>query len=116
MRNGGVSLTKANLSGSGVTMFFTGAQNKTVVLADTLSTINLTAPSSSSNGAMEGVLYFPTCSIKWQSQSSGYLGNYTIIVAQYLRIDGSGTNLKIHANYSGLANGSPLSSSVKLSE
>lgn len=146
MRNGGVYLTKANLSGSGVTMFFTGTQNKTVVLADTLSTINLTAPTSSSNGAMEGVLffgdrnsnygalpwcmdiqtngatslegvlYFPTCSIKWQSQSSGYLGNYTIIVAQYLRIDGSGTNLKIHANYSGLANGSPLSSSVKLSE
>lgn len=146
MRNGGVYLTKANLSGSGVTLFFTGTQAKTVVLADTFSTINLTAPTASTNGAMEGVLffadrnanygslpwcmdiqtngatslegvlYFPTCSIKWQSQSTGYLGDYTIIVAQYLRVDGSGTNLKIHANYSGLANGSPLSSSVKLSE
>jgi len=128
-------------------MYFTGTSSGTTILADSISTISLTSPSSSGiNGGMEGVLfytdrtgnysgkpwcmdiqsngttilqgvmYFPTCSVLWQSQSTAYIGNYSIIVAQYLRVDGSGTKLKIHSDYSGLANGSPLSSSIKLSE
>ncbi len=147
VRNGALKLTSAQLIGTGVTLFFTGTSTGTTILADTISTITLSAPTSSgSNGGMEGILfftdrnssyaskpwcmdiqsngtttlqgvmYFPTCSILWQSQSAAYIGAYSIIVAQYLRIDGSQTKLKMHSDYSSLANGSPLSSSVKLSE
>jgi len=147
VKNGTLKLTGAHLTGTGVTMYFTGTSSGTTILADSISTISLTSPSSSGiNGGMEGVLfytdrtgnysgkpwcmdiqsngttilqgvmYFPTCSVLWQSQSTAYIGNYSIIVAQYLRVDGSGTKLKIHSDYSGLANGSPLSSSIKLSE
>lgn len=147
IQNGGLKLTQAHLTGSGVTMFFTGTSSGTTILADTISTISLSAPpASGTNGGMEGVLfftdrtasyaskpwcmdiqsngtttlqgvmYFPTCSVLWQSQSTAYIGAYSIIVAQYLRIDGSGTKLKMHSDYSSLASGSPLSSSIKLSE
>ncbi|MEQ1949769.1 MAG: pilus assembly protein TadG-related protein, partial [Bryobacteraceae bacterium] len=147
LSNGGLKLTSAQIHGTGVTMFFTGTQSTTPILADTISTLDLAAPTSQlSDGTIEGILffvnrntaykglpwcmdiqsngvntlqgalYFPTCSVLWQSKSNAYLGNYTIIIAQYLRVDGSGTKLKIHANYSGQSDGSPLSSSVKLSE
>lgn len=146
LNNGGLFLTQASLTGSGVTIFLTGSQGTTPVLADSVSTMTLSAPTSSAGGAIEGilffldrnsayanlnwgidiqsngvnkfegVLYFPTSGVLWQSQSSASIGNYTIIVAQNLRIDGSGTRLSVNSNYSSLTHGNPLKGSITLAE
>jgi hypothetical protein len=143
LNNGGLFLTGATIRGTAVTLFFTGTQSTTPILLDTVSTANLTAPASGtyqgilffvnrntaykglpwcmdiqSNGTnvLEGALYFPTCSVLWQSQSAAYLGANTVIVAQYLRVDGSGTKLNIHSNFNGYATGGQMQANVKLSE
>lgn len=142
LQDGGIDLEQnSTISGTGVTIYMTGNINQTAVLSNSISTINLKAPTSNGTGTqagsiegvvlflnksasvssswglniqsngqttLEGIVYFPGHPILWESGSTNSIGAYTIIVTPYMRLDGTGTTLKVAADYSSLAHGNPI--------
>ena len=136
--NGNLSVGQAALlTGSGVTIYLTGQ------LYGNTAQLNLSAPTASSAGAIEGivvwstltggpsaqcvrlesntqltltgVVYCPQSQVYIESHSVGYAA-YTQIVAQSLDFRGSTSTLTIHADYSSLLNGNPIKDIAALAE
>jgi Flp pilus assembly protein TadG len=133
---GGLTISGGAVSGSGVTFYLTGNNgngaskvNYGGVTINGGATVNLSAPCSSDNGSIEGMLffqdrsitansnnasvinggsnstftgalYFPTTSLTYNGTSGA--NQYTYLVADWLTISGTTT---IGNNYSCLANG-----------
>lgn len=138
--NGGSTVT-----GSGVTFFFTtggGSSYGQVTISGQVN-VNLTAPTSSANGGipgilmfgsrswvstsqnvningasfakLEGILYFPYTGLIITGQTSAS-GNYLGIVADNVTVNGGATLTAPAPNYSALSGGSPFKAGVTLAQ
>ncbi|MGH7923223.1 MAG: pilus assembly protein TadG-related protein [Candidatus Binatus sp.] len=104
---GAISLngnTQANLSAptsgplAGILFF----QDRTIPISEAASTI-----SGNSSSTFDGAVYFPTTEVTFAGNSSA--NGYSIVVANRLTLSG---NASIGSNYSSLANGSPIRSTI----
>ena len=134
---GGLSISGAvNMTGTGITFYITqgsgysygpvsisGASNSTLTAPTTggLAGIlffqdrTIASPAASgitgaSNDNFVGALYFPTSDLTYSGASNG---QYTILVAKTLKLNGAAT---VGANYSSLPGGSPVRGSALMSE
>jgi hypothetical protein len=131
LNGGGFKVTgSATLTGSGVTFYNTQSSGKTydgIAIGGT-ATVNLTAPTSgtyegmlffqdrsvastassslitgSSTSTYDGAIYFSTTTVSYAGNSSN--SGYTILVGDKVTVNG---NSQFGANYSSLADGSPI--------
>jgi Flp pilus assembly protein TadG len=132
---GGATWSGSTVSGSGVTLFFTsgggGTDSKFIIQSS--STVTISAPNSSSNNSIPGVLVFTdrtwtktsnqdvalmfssiTGDGIWYAPKTGiYVQNCTFAASHYLGIDAnnvytSGTNIQLSNNYTYLTGGNPF--------
>lgn len=137
LAGGGLSVTgNSTLTGSGVTFYDTSAPGYAYGPIDLTGneTANLSAPTSgplegmlffqdrsipvgstgstvtgNSTSTLDGVVYFPTTSLKYTGNSSG--SGYTFLIADTIKITGN-SSMTLGNNYSSLADGSPIKSSA----
>jgi Putative Flp pilus-assembly TadE/G-like len=127
LNGGGLTVgSNADIQGTGVTFYNTGGKSYKGISVQGGNNTFLSAPTSGpfeailffndrtvtgvtnsitggSTAKFEGTLYFPTVPLSFGGGSSSTA--YTLIIADTLKVAGSST---LNANYSGLANGSPI--------
>jgi Flp pilus assembly protein TadG len=136
---------QSNIVGSGVTFFFTkgGGSNYGQVTISGQVNVNLSAPTSTANGGipgilmfgdrnwvstsqnvninggsaakLEGILYFPYTGLILTGQTNCN-GNYLGIVADNVTVNGGATLNAPAPNYSALSGGSPFKAGVTLAQ
>lgn len=125
------------LSGSGVTFYNTGTSSGTYafepVNINATAASTLSAPTSSSGGAIQGILFFSDRSVGVCSENIVYGGTYTgtmYFPSDLLAFGGAGSGYNfyiadeleftqsttVNANYSMLPNGSPIVTGAALAE
>jgi Flp pilus assembly protein TadG len=140
---GGATWSGSTVSGTGVTLFFTsgGGGTDSKFTIENSSTVTISAPTSSSNNSIPGILVFTdrtwtktsnqdialmTSSITgdgiWYAPETGiYVQNCTFAATHYLGIDANnvytdGTNIQLSNNYTNLSGGNPFHTAGSLVE
>jgi hypothetical protein len=134
LAGGGMNISANTvMSGTGVTFYnTTGSGGYGGITMNGNSTVNLSAPTSgplagilffqdrsipssgagstlsgNSSSTFDGAIYFPTTTLSFHGNSSA--NGYSIVVANMLTLSG---NASLGSNYSSLANGSPIKSTI----